>query len=90
MKVRIELDIEVKVTPWKRTDDWPGWTHENIAAVRIWLAHDGYRWWQCHEWEHRVGNRERTFERWIMSPAKALPPHAKDPEPGDEMPPWRP
>ncbi len=90
MKRRVEVEIEVKVTPWWSVELSDAWLGTNIARYRIWCTHDGFRWWQCHEWEHRVGNREITPERWIMSPAKALPPHAKDPEPGDEMPPWRP
>lgn len=57
------VSVEVRVTPWI-----PLWfPSDDYAAVRIWKMHDPQfgRWWQCHEWERKGGNRERVSDGWI-------------------------
>jgi hypothetical protein len=88
VKRRIEVEIEVKVTPWWRVEGLPEWRDSTVAAVRIWHAHDGYRWWICHEWEYRGGNAERWAERWMQVSSRRFPPNAIEPEPGEEPPAW--
>lgn len=59
------LPVEIRVTAWVNVEDNPLWATSNIAAYRIWIEKDGLRWYQCHEWEYRHGNRERWAEGWI-------------------------
>lgn len=88
MRQRVEIDIELRVTPWMAVDKKPEWAITHISAYRIWSAYDGFRWWQCHEWEYKGGNRERWAEKWIPAPWRCWPPNMEEPGEGDEPPPW--
>lgn len=65
---RRRVQIERRVTPWVNVESRPEWAGSDIAAYRIWLEFDGLRWFQCHEWERRSGNRRRFAEAWILAP----------------------
>lgn len=84
MRTTRTIDVEIRVTPWKPL--W--WDDDRYGAVRIWLMHDPAfgRWWQCHEWERKDGNRGRVSDGWIHS-GRGWSVGSQEPEPGDELPP---
>lgn len=87
MRRKVVLEVEYRVTRWHRVEGDPAWAKRGVAAYRIWLAHDGYRWWQCHEWEKIGGNAERFAERWIPT-GSWWPRNAVEPAETDEPPDW--
>lgn len=85
---RVEIEIDYRVTPWQTVVGRREWDITHVAAYRIWFAHDGFRWWQAHEWEYKGGNRERWSERWVFAPIRRWPKSAEEPDPHDDPPPW--
>lgn len=90
MKMRVSVEMEVKVTPWFRVAHLEWWAETKIEAVRVWYASDGLRVFQSNEWKVK-GRVGPVFpDGWVRAAHDLIPPRAVDPMPGDRMPPWRP
>ncbi len=89
MRRQVQIEVEYRVTPWQGVTGRREWDVTHVSAYRVWLAHDGFRWWQSHEWEYKGGNGERWAERWIPAPIRRWPETAQEPRTGEDPPPWK-
>lgn len=65
--MRITTTFEVRRTPWRDVGKCEAWKTSNVQAYRIWVAFDGLRWFQRHEWKYKDEIRENLMENWIAS-----------------------